>query len=122
MEANREVRRLGTPNKESSLLAGMVIDATGQRLIPKHTKKPGRRYHYYIGHSQTDQAGGKQARFCVPAHALEQVVSADFVRLLKHPALESELGIKGDDAALGEAVRKSARDLAVQWPKLAEAV
>jgi hypothetical protein len=33
---------------EPSLLAGLLVDAQGERLTPLHAVKKGRRYRYYI--------------------------------------------------------------------------
>jgi site-specific DNA recombinase len=38
------------------LLAGLLVDARGERLTPSHAVKNGRRYRYYV--NRTGFAGG----------------------------------------------------------------
>src|SRR5438309_7440845 len=52
---------------EPSLLAGLLVDAHGQRLTPSHAIKKGRRYRYYVSaalitDSGTDRAQGSCTR------------------------------------------------------------
>jgi hypothetical protein len=45
---NRVERATGLRAKHPSMLAGLVFDATGERLTPTYAVKKGTRYRYYI--------------------------------------------------------------------------
>jgi DNA invertase Pin-like site-specific DNA recombinase len=42
---------------EPSLLAGLLVDAHGERLTPSHAVKKGRRYRYYVSATPITEAG-----------------------------------------------------------------
>ena len=48
LEENRIGRQNGVDVAEPSLLAGLLDDETGDRLVPTHANKRGRRYRYYV--------------------------------------------------------------------------
>jgi DNA invertase Pin-like site-specific DNA recombinase len=48
LATNRKERALGARTKESSLLAGLIVDASGEPMTPSHAVKAGRRYRYYV--------------------------------------------------------------------------
>ncbi|HEX9169711.1 MAG TPA: recombinase family protein, partial [Roseiarcus sp.] len=79
LEANSVDRRdkpdPGTPN----LLTGILVDASGQPMMPTHAIKKGVRYRYYVsrrlvtgtrGEEENDQASGQR----IPAANLERLV------------------------------------------------
>jgi hypothetical protein len=41
---------------EPSLLAGLLVDARGERLTPSHAIKRGRRYRYYVSAARVTEA------------------------------------------------------------------
>ena len=47
---------------EPSLLAGLLVDARGQRLTPSHAVKKCRRYRYYVSAALITEAGTDRAR------------------------------------------------------------
>ena len=47
---------------EPSLLAGLLVDAKGERLTPSHAVKKGRRYRYYISAALITDAGTDRAQ------------------------------------------------------------
>jgi site-specific DNA recombinase len=47
---------------EPSLLAGLLIDAQGERLTPSHAVKKGRRYRYYLSAALITEAATDRAR------------------------------------------------------------
>ena len=85
---NRQGARQRSYVRHASLLAGLVFDADGQRLVPTHAQKKSRRYSYYVSANLLD--GGAQAKppteaapsqtdrvnrgLRVPAHELESAV------------------------------------------------
>ena len=58
-----------------SLLVGLLVDASGERLVPTHTKKRTRRYRYYVSANLHEgiRADAEQG-IRVPAHELETAV------------------------------------------------
>jgi hypothetical protein len=83
LAANRTEQRSGTRAESPSLLAGLVYDEAGERLVPTHAVKAGRRYRYYI--SKSLQADGKAAAaggMRIPAGDLERVVTEGVLRFL----------------------------------------
>jgi DNA invertase Pin-like site-specific DNA recombinase len=59
----------------SSLLTGLVYDETGDRMVPTHAVKAGRRYRYYVSTRLiTDSRGGSPDSVRVPAAAVESGV------------------------------------------------
>jgi len=61
---------------EPSPLAGLICDASGERLTPSHANKKGRRYRYYVSRSLvTGDAAEHQPGWRLPAPDLERAVS-----------------------------------------------
>jgi hypothetical protein len=81
------------PKKQVSLLAGKVLDETGDRLTPSHTKTgKGRRLRYYVSHRLIRSSGPKDpSGWRLPAPDFETLV-ADLVRKhLRVPAVQTNL-------------------------------
>ena len=72
--------------KHPSLLAGQLETSDGQRLIPSHAVKRGRRYRYYIEQRlvRDEGVGTKGARYA--AEEVEKAVLAILRRFLNSPA------------------------------------
>jgi hypothetical protein len=72
---------------ETSLLAGLLVDAQGERLTPSHAVKKGRRYRYYVSaalitHAGTDRAQGWR----LAAREIEEAVIRMLADALTNPA------------------------------------
>src|SRR5882757_10293247 len=72
---------------EPSLLAGLLVDAGGERLIPSHAIKKGRRYRYYVSaalitEARTDRAQGRR----IGAREIEEAVVRILIEGLTSPA------------------------------------
>src|SRR4029077_10022133 len=48
LAANGQANRSRSNAKSTNLLAGIIFDATGNRLVSSHATKNGKRYRYYI--------------------------------------------------------------------------
>ena len=48
LETNRHERSMATGAGVPSLLAGLIVDAAGDRMTPTHAVKTGKRYRYYV--------------------------------------------------------------------------
>jgi DNA invertase Pin-like site-specific DNA recombinase len=62
LAANTSDHRRKAKAAEPSLLAGLLIDAQGERLTPAHAVKKGRRYRYYVSAALITAAGTDRAQ------------------------------------------------------------
>jgi site-specific DNA recombinase len=84
---NRVERATGLRARHPSLLAGMVFDATGERLTPTYAVKKGTRYRYYVSTSLITGAGSnRSAGRRIPAGNLEGLVINRLRTFLADPA------------------------------------
>ena len=91
LRSNTQGRRSGARSREPSLLVGRVFTEEGDRLIPSHTVKGGKRYRYYVS------APGSRKMIRIPATDLENVVVDRLKAFLASPkSLLDELGCKSD--------------------------
>jgi site-specific DNA recombinase len=98
-----------------SLLAGVLVDANGERLTPSHAVKNGRRYRYYVSTALICEAGQDHRQsWRLAAQEIEECVISVLVDALASPArlLErlSRPGMPGDQIrrVLGRAARLAA--------------
>jgi hypothetical protein len=110
-----------------SPLAGILFDASGERLTPTHAAKAGRRYRYYVSRplvTGTRASAGDGVR--CPAGEVEALVSARLLHLLGDRA--ALFGALRDAGALPATAAEQARvlqgaaELARRWPGLEPAV
>src|SRR4051812_33725507 len=72
---------------EPSLLAGLLVDARGERFTPSHAIKKGRRYRYYISTALITEAGTDRARgWRLAAREIEETVIRILTDALTSPA------------------------------------
>ena len=76
---NTQGTRSGVRSAEASLLVGRVFTDAGDRLIPSHTAKGGKRYRYYVS------APGSKRVVRIAASELEQAVLARLREFLGSP-------------------------------------
>lgn len=108
LQESRHQRRTGERAVNASLLAGMVVDGAGNRLIPTHTTKGDKRYRYYV-----TRPGSAGRKLCLPAHDVERIATEQWLRLLSADDLDVQLGI--DDATLSASLRANAERLKKRW-------
>ena len=76
LAANHHENRTRTNAKSKSLLAGLIYDDAGNRLVSSHATKNGKRYRYYV----TTQGAGRtaatpgSARLWLPATVIDELV------------------------------------------------
>src|SRR5262249_38118222 len=120
---------------EPSLLAGLLVDAQGERLTPSHALKKGRRYRYYISATlitargndggQNWRLAAREIEDCVISILIDALTSPP--RLLEGPGMR---GMPGDQirklldraARLAAALRRSPEDRAKIVRELVEQV
>jgi len=85
LAANRLERKNGGRAREPSLLAGLIFDASGERMTPTHANKKGRRYRYYVTQSliKRGRPTAADAARRVPAGEVERLVEVRIVSFLK---------------------------------------
>jgi len=100
---------------EPSLLAGLLVDANGERLTPSHAVKKGRRYRYYVSTALISEAGQDHTQsWRLAAQEIEDCVISVLADALASPArlLErlSSPGMPGDQIRrlIGRAARLAA--------------
>jgi site-specific DNA recombinase len=110
LEGNRRERRDGTSGKEPSLLAGLIVDANGNRLAPSHAVKGTKRYRYYVSRSLiTDPGGNPEPSWRLPAVEIERLVVRHIGEFLADQnrfwslCKEAELSHQGAGSALKRA-------------------
>src|SRR5437763_8020736 len=87
LAANTSDHRRKAKAAEPSLLAGLLVDAQGDRLTPSHAVKKGRRYRYYISTALITDAGTDRARgWRLAAREIEEAVIRILTDALTSPA------------------------------------
>jgi hypothetical protein len=71
LAGNAAARYASTNAKAPSLLTGLVADETGDRLLPTHANKKGRRYRYYISQRLMHPIGSPGDGWRLPARELK---------------------------------------------------
>jgi DNA invertase Pin-like site-specific DNA recombinase len=75
LAANTRDHRRRAKAAELSLLAGLLVDARGERLTPSHAVKKGRRYRYYVSAALITDAGTDRAQgWRLAAREIEEAV------------------------------------------------
>jgi len=82
---NRVERVTRSTATNPSLLAGLVYDASGDRMSPTHVNKKGTRYRYYISQSLIKRGRPRaSAEACrVPASDIETIIDDEIIRLMR---------------------------------------
>jgi len=112
LQNNRHERRTGKRASNTSLLAGMVKDGAGNRLIPSHSTKGDKRYRYYV----TRPGGEGKKRLCLPAHDVERIGTEQWIHLLSANDLDVQLNI--EDPTLSASLRANAECLVKRWKSM----
>ncbi|HEX9768963.1 MAG TPA: recombinase family protein, partial [Kiloniellales bacterium] len=84
-------RRRGTNTKTGSLLAGLLVDAEGRKMVPTYANKAGRRYRYYISKSLKERGSDNHEGWRLPAQPVEDAVVGAVSRLLQDKARMSQI-------------------------------
>jgi hypothetical protein len=119
---NRVERATGVRAKHPSLLAGLVFDASGERLTPTYAVKKGTRYRYYISASLMREATrNRSGGWRIPAGDLEGLVINRLRTFLTDPtailnAIDDESHSGSGQGQLIERGRRIAEELAAQAP------
>jgi DNA invertase Pin-like site-specific DNA recombinase len=86
LAANMSGHRRRAKATEPSLLAGLLVDARGERLTPSHAVNKGRRYRYYVSAALITDAGTDRAQgWRLAAREIEEAVITILVGALTNP-------------------------------------
>jgi site-specific DNA recombinase len=86
LAANTSDHRRRAKAAEPSLLAGLLVDACGERLTPSHAVKKGRRYGYYVSAALITDAGTDRQGWRLAAREIEEAVMRILIDALTSPA------------------------------------
>src|SRR5438105_7537254 len=86
LAGNARDHRRKTKAAEPSLLAGVLVDARGERLTPSHAVKKGRRYRYYVSAALITDAGTDREGWRLAAREIEEAVIRILADALTSPA------------------------------------
>src|SRR5438105_1252709 len=93
LAANHHENRARTNAKSKSLLAGLIYDDAGNRLVSSHATKNGKRYRYYVTSEGTGRsvAAASGPRLWLPAAMVDELVLTKLQSLLTDKAKISSL-------------------------------
>jgi len=121
LKANLQAPRRRAGQAKKSLLTGLLYDSVGDRFVPTHSVKGGKRYRYYT--SQAVISGSKSVSSGptrLPAEEIEKLVIAKLQSFLESPRQMQEV-LCGSGAK--PAYTKRAMDRAKNWlPKTSEGI
>src|ERR1700680_598503 len=93
LAANHHENRARTNAKSRSLLAGLIYDDAGNRLVSSHATKNGKRYRYYVTSQGAARSGPTPtlARLWLPATVIDELLRAKLQSFLTDKAAISIL-------------------------------
>ncbi len=93
LAANNHENRVRTNAKSKSLLAGLIYDDVGNRLVSSHATKNGKRYRYYVTSEGTGRsvAAASVPRLWLPAATIDELVLTKLQSFLTDKAQISNL-------------------------------
>jgi DNA invertase Pin-like site-specific DNA recombinase len=118
LATNRAERKSVTRACQPSLLAGMLFDRDGNRMIPTHAVKNGVRYRYYVSRplitkDQTERSAGLR----ISAAEIEQLVTSRVRQWLLDPGSIYQATQLADPSAQHRLITR-AGEIGKSWPEL----
>jgi site-specific DNA recombinase len=116
LKSNIQGLRKGPRVTSSSMLAGLLWTADGNRFTPSHTVKKGRRYRYYISQPVRNPAGRMSESYRLPAHQVESLVLSRLKSfLMSANDVIDLLSLPSDSASLIQELITAAQKCCGQW-------
>ena len=118
--------RIGTKTRarktEACPLTNKLFDASGERLVPVHALKKGRRYRYYISHSITNAPKDTASNgWRLPGQEIENIIAHAVIQMLRDgDAITTALRNTSIAAHQIPTIRAAAKKLQVDTPDLIE--
>ncbi len=106
LSRNAVVRHRNTNAKSPSLLAGILFDEYGDRMVPSHANKAGRRYRYYVSKPVPESASDTGWR--LPAPMIEEIVLTE-LRSFLHDRLRLTKAFHLTGASIQEMLSEARR-------------
>ena len=113
LDGNRVAQKHGIHADHPSLLAGIIWDGHGRRLIPTHANKKNVRYRYYVSRKDKDRLDLPVAR--VPAGNIESFVAHQLRRHI-NAAWEGEMPSRAQMLDLVERITVYADRIEIHFP------
>ena len=120
LNANLETRRVRGTEQASSLLTGLLEDASGNRYTPSFTIKNGRRYRYYVSQQVIKNPGIEGTGSTrLPALEIEKLVAERLRAFLKSEAeVFDGLSRAGESPGSIRDLMTGAKKLSLRWQGL----
>jgi len=120
LDGNLQKRRNSVRERGSSLLTGLIEDATGNRFTPSFTIKRGRRYRYYVSQLTIKNLATHHNEVTrVPAGELEARVTERLLSFLKSDAeVFDKLSGAEESPGIARQLVGAAKELAARLPAL----
>src|ERR1700704_610626 len=93
LATNHHENRARTNAKSKSLLAGLIFDGAGNRLVSSHATKNGKRYRYYVTPEATGRsvAAASEPKLRLPATMIDELLRVKLQSYLSDKAQISNL-------------------------------
>lgn len=104
--ANLQAPRKRPRATEKSILMGLLYDGEGNRFVPSHANKKGKRYRYYVSQAVIKNGGkGRAAPMRLPASEIEDLVMSQLTDLVQSPQRMMDI-LSSSSSEVGE-IRQS---------------
>src|SRR5215831_13063881 len=119
LAGNAAQRNNGGKTRQPSLLAGMLFDGNGTRMMPSHAVKKGMRYRYYVSRSLiTKDRTGESAGLRVPAPEIEQLVTSRVRQwLVDRGSIYKATSARFPDPSTQRRLAARAAEVGKRWPE-----
>ncbi|MGC2161295.1 MAG: recombinase family protein, partial [Silvibacterium sp.] len=121
LEENRQGEQTRIRTSKVSLLTGLLFDEAGNRFIPTHDQKAGRRYRYYTSQAVIRKTGNETSVNRIPALDIEQAIAERVLEFLRSPDAIFRAA-RDSDAGVGnfEKILKVSMERSKQWAQLSK--
>jgi len=103
------------PRREAAgLLAGRIVDMTGEPMLTVHTNKGKLRYRYYVSRSRHLKKGEPSIGLRLPGREIESLVKETVARLFDDPLQLASILALGASPAVLRDLSGNCRDIAAQ--------
>jgi site-specific DNA recombinase len=120
MGSNRKKHREHVRERSSSLLTGILADATGNRYTPSFTFKKNRKYRYYVSQLAIKNPDLKfTGPLRLPAREIENLVTESLASFLRSDGeVFDRLGGGTDNPAASRELLAAAKSFVESWPSV----
>lgn len=88
LKSNAVIRKHATNAKEGSLLTSLLFDDKGNRMIPSHSNKTGKRYRYYVSQAMKNPGEFERGEVTkISAGEIENYAKNEMLKFIKNKKL-----------------------------------